>query len=279
MDRNEKQNSYKNMVSSRGNNREIIRLKKRFHILSVLIVLLLIAVVCMGIFVGRMYQDVKSQKNEIVAGDGIGAVNETGSENGIEATNKADAENETGPENMTGAENETGSEKETGTEDETGSENVTGAENKTEPESNRDQKTEIVSETPAAEQKNETAGLQERVLEILQFAFEDRQYSCYVERKAPGEGDFSVLAKVEKGMESVESDELANLFVVGKVYQCLNDSFTNGLRIDDDNLRNYCLALLGRKMEADNIEDENALEELLQRIGTVSYTHLTLPTT
>lgn len=262
MDRNEKQNSYKNMVSSRGRNREIIKLKRRFRVLTVLIVLLLLAVICMGILVGRMYQEVRIRGNGQQEPGG-------GSQILTEAIPGTETESET--------ESETEPEQET----EEATENSTKPAFDTEAGTKLPENQQEMEELTEEEQEIEILGtnaLQNKISQVLSEAFPgEGGYSCYVERKKPGETQFREMAKVENGREWVESDKLAYLFVVGKVYQYLNDSYSDvkeegaaetTIWNPNNDLKKYSLALLGRSDEM--ISDEShALETLLERIGAV----------
>ena len=55
MDRNENQNSYQHMISTRGNGRELNALKRRINVLTAVVVLLAAAVIALGIFVAGIY--------------------------------------------------------------------------------------------------------------------------------------------------------------------------------------------------------------------------------
>ena len=86
MDRNERQNARINMVSSRGNLREMNQIKKRVNVLTVLTVLLFAAVVALALLVAAMYQRnhqrMGGETSEITTA--ITEIKKTGTENTLD---------------------------------------------------------------------------------------------------------------------------------------------------------------------------------------------------
>lgn len=286
MDRNEKQNSYKNMVSSRGNNREIAKLKRRVCVLSVFLVLLLAAVIAMGIVVGRMYRRVM----ETQPGEGGGVV-VYDSGKGTE-TKEPNKEPETEPkpqtESVSPETEETGTEEQSEAAEPETEEKDTETESGTETEAETKPDIEIKTESPDENITVFNDPDTEKIKTVLDKSFGEQGYSFCVERKKPGEtkdpegaeeaGAWKpVIEPVVTGAESVVSDDLADVFVAGTVYQCLNESLNDinkkrKFEIPNDNndeLRAQICGLLGRSEngEENNVPEKAVRDDLIGRIG------------
>lgn len=283
MDRNEKQNSYKNTANTRGAGKQIKKLARTNKIMGGVIVVLLAIVCGLGIGYSRLNKEYKKtiqqnqeneQKDKAAAESETTAAMETQSETEkISESSEAQTEAETftETEKVVKPEQITETELITETESEMTTEAASG-ENDTESASETEMETDMAEQLPLSNWGKKSRLAKEKLEELLRnegievyYCIAPASEKNNVEILNQENSDEAVLNETVSNIDDLsqreDHPELSRLFVLGAFYQNMQYGYGGWT---NDELQSLCKRMLGRE-DGDSEEAQKKELELMGR--------------